>query len=124
MDLFAIDDSGQSRPTRDGMGPLLAVGGLHVPGELVRDLELRLDALCTATGFPVGEEFKWSPHKRAWEYDSLKFEARDEFNLAALELARSHLGGLNESPQHKPPLDVLARDRLAFLSLSCWSRRT
>src|SRR5436190_277263 len=32
MDLFAIDDSFQSKPRRNGMGPLVAVGGLRVPG--------------------------------------------------------------------------------------------
>lgn len=70
------------------MGPLVAVGGLHVAGDRVRDLELELDELCRSTGFPPGEEFKWSPGKNSWEYASLKFVERDEFNLAALALAR------------------------------------
>lgn len=59
VDLFAIDDSKQNKPTGDGMGPLVAVGGVHVVGDAVRDLELALDALCKKTGFPDGEEFKW-----------------------------------------------------------------
>jgi hypothetical protein len=87
MDLFAIDDSEQRRPTRDGMGPLVAVGGLHVPGEQVRGLELSLDALCREFGFPPGEEFKWSPSKGTWERQNLLAERRDEFNLRALALA-------------------------------------
>lgn len=87
MDLFAIDDSKQSKPTRDGMGPLVAVGGVHIAGDQVRDLELALDSLCNRTGFPDGEEFKWSPDKKSWEYSNLKFSARDEFNLAALKIA-------------------------------------
>ena len=88
MDLFAIDDSKQNKPTRDGMGPLVAVGGVHVAGDTVRDLEVALDALCKETGFPDGEEFKWSPDKKSWEYENLKFGPRDEFNLAALKIAR------------------------------------
>jgi len=86
--LFAIDDSRQRKPTRDGMGPLVAVGGIHVPGDQVRQLELALDALCEATGFPPGEEFKWSPDKRSWQYSNLKWDERDEFNLTALRTAR------------------------------------
>lgn len=88
MDLFAIDDSKQSKPTRDGMGPLVAVGGVHVAGDRVRDLELALDSLCNRTGFPDGEEFKWSPDRKSWEYSNLKFAERDEFNLAALKIAK------------------------------------
>ena len=88
MDLFAIDDSKQANPTRDGMGPLVAVGGIHIAGDGVRDLELALDSLCNRTGFPDGEEFKWSPDKKSWEYSNLNFSARDEFNLAALRIAR------------------------------------
>jgi hypothetical protein len=88
VDLFAIDDSKQNKPTRDGMGPLVAVGGVHVAGDAVRDLELALDAFCKVTGFPDGEEFKWSPDKESWEYQNLKFGPRDAFNLAALRIAK------------------------------------
>lgn len=70
------------------MRPLVAVGGLHVPGDKVRGLELALDALCDEFGFPQGEEFKWSPHKLLWEHSNLLGERRDEFNLKALDLAR------------------------------------
>jgi hypothetical protein len=69
------------------MGPLVSVGGIHVPGEKVRKLELALDELCRETGFPEGEEFKWSPRKNSWEYLNLKFEDRDEFHVRALRLA-------------------------------------
>ena len=88
VDLFAIDDSKQRKPSRDGMGPLVAVGGLHIPGGVVRMLELALDALCNEFGFPSGEEFKWSPHADSWERDNLVEARRDDFNLRALALAR------------------------------------
>jgi hypothetical protein len=87
MDLFAIDDSAQRKPTRDGMGPLVAVGGVHVRGEKVRELEIALDALCVEAGFPPGEEFKWSPSKKSWMRDGLVEETRTEFFLDALALA-------------------------------------
>lgn len=88
MDLFAIDDAKQSKPTRDGMGPLVAVGGLHVAGDRVRDLERALDERCRSAGFPDGDEFKWSPDRNSWEFANLKAGPRDEFNLAALDLAK------------------------------------
>jgi hypothetical protein len=87
MDLFAIDDSKQRKPTRDGMGPLVAVGGLHVPGDKVRQLELELDALCGQFGFPPGAEFKWSPDKKMWEHANLQLERREAFHLQALSRA-------------------------------------
>jgi hypothetical protein len=69
------------------MGPLVAVGGLHVVGSEVRDLELRLDELCRSAGFPPGEEFKWSPPKSSWMHKGLFGQAREDFLLAALGLA-------------------------------------
>ena len=87
VDLVAIDDSSHMKPTRNGMGPLVAVGGLHVPGDEVRRLELELDALCVEFGFPPDEEFKWSPQRDTWEHKNLHGDDRDEFNLRALGLA-------------------------------------
>jgi hypothetical protein len=84
VDLFAIDDSARKRPPRDGMRSLVSVGGLHVPGDQLRDLELNLDALCEKTGFPKGEEFKWSPGPGQWMRDELVEAAREQFLLEAL----------------------------------------
>jgi hypothetical protein len=88
MDLFAIDDSAQAKPSRDGMGPLVAVGGLHLAGERVREVELALDALCTKFGFPPGEEFKWSPARGSWMRKRLVEQERETFFLEALAVAR------------------------------------
>lgn len=87
MDLFAIDDSGQAKPSRDGMGPLVAVGGLRIPGHQLRDLEIAIDDLCERTGFPPGEEFKWSPGKNDWMKESLVKGDRTAFFLEVLTLA-------------------------------------
>ena len=86
MDLFVIDDSAQRRTSRAGMGPLVGVGGLHVPSTAVRPLELALDDHCSRTGFPAGHEFKWSPDSKSWMYDGLKYEDRRDFFLEALRL--------------------------------------
>ena len=79
MDLFAIDDSRQRKPTRDGVRPLVSVGGIHVEGHKVRELRASLDALCTEFGFPSGEEFKWSPGRETWEWKNLHGSRRDDF---------------------------------------------
>jgi hypothetical protein len=71
------------------MGPMVGVGGLHVPSASVKRLERALDDLCERTGFPTGEEFKWSPQRGAWMRDGLVEDARREFFRTALALARS-----------------------------------
>jgi hypothetical protein len=42
VDLIVVDDSAQRRPKRKGMGHLVAVGGIHVPGEEVLSRHSRL----------------------------------------------------------------------------------
>lgn len=71
------------------MGPLVAVGGLRIPGDRLRELEVGLDELCATTEFPAGEEFKWSPGRRDWMYRNLREQARTDFFLAALNLAQN-----------------------------------
>jgi hypothetical protein len=68
------------------MRSLVSVGGLYVPGDQLRDLELNLDALCEAAKFPRGEEFKWSPGPGHWMRDGLVKEARERFLLDALKI--------------------------------------
>lgn len=87
MDLFVLDDSAQKKPTREGMGPLVAVGGLYVPSASVRPLERVLDDLCQQTGFPRGDEFKWSPDRKMWMQKSLRGVDREEFFRRALSAA-------------------------------------
>ncbi len=87
MDLFVLDDSAQRNPTRDGMGPLVAVGGLYVPGGNVRSVERSLDDLCTEFGFPDGEEFKWSPHRKSWMQKALCGDDREAFFARAFAIA-------------------------------------
>ena len=89
VDLFALDDSKQKKPSRPGMNPLVAVGGIHVPSDQVRTLERGIDDLCDAAGFPDGEEFKWSPEPKSWMHKQLVHGARESFFLGVLDTARA-----------------------------------
>jgi uncharacterized protein DUF3800 len=79
MDVFFADDSSQTKPSRRGMGRLLAVGGLYVPGDEVRYLEDAINETCEKYGVPDGEEFKWSPRRNSWMYSNLKGSSRTDF---------------------------------------------
>lgn len=84
VDIFFGDDSRQSSPSRPGMGPLLAIGGINVPAEKVGPLGRQLEALCLSRGFPPSEEFKWSPGRELWMRDNLRGQDRQSFFLAVL----------------------------------------
>jgi hypothetical protein len=83
-----VDDAAQPRPSRAGMGPLVATGGIVVPASSVGDLERAIDSVCGAYGFPTGQPFKWSPSRDMWMYASLTGDRRRDFFLAALRLVR------------------------------------
>ena len=86
MDFFFADDSRQRAPTRQGMNPLVGVGGIYVPSENVNTLERLLNQICVAAQFPPGEEFKWSP-------ESKLSEGLDDQHARDIRIAR-----------HRPPL--------------------
>jgi hypothetical protein len=89
MDLVVIDDSKQKKPSRPGMGSLVAVGGLHIPSEGVRALERTLEETCKEYGFPSHQdEFKWSPSRKSWMRKSLIGEGRGAFFIDCLEAAK------------------------------------
>lgn len=90
-DIFFSDDSRQANPSREGMGPLVAAGFVHVASEHVRELERDLNALCSRNGFPDGPEgeFKWSPGRELWMRESLVEQERATFFEEALGLAEA-----------------------------------
>lgn len=91
MKLIFADDAAQRRPTRPGMRPLVAVGGLIIPGESLSRVQDRLEQLCADVGFPKGEEFKWSPSRNQWMYGNLVREDRRAFYRRVLaELSDAH----------------------------------
>jgi hypothetical protein len=87
--LIFADDSTQMHPSRPQMGPLVAIGGVSVPSEAVKELERDIESLCTRHGFPPREEFKWSPGRELWMRENLVGEARVTFLTDVLELVAS-----------------------------------
>lgn len=90
MDFFFIDDAQQKKPSRPGMDPLIAAGGVHVPDEAVQDLESKVGILCSDYGFPAEEIFKWMPSKELWMYRNLVGKTREEFFGQVLSLAKDN----------------------------------
>lgn len=89
MDLIFVDDSKQKKPSRPGMGHLVAVGGVHVPSDGVQALMKTLEETCTEYGFPsYKDEFKWSPGRRDWMRTNLVGNDRAEFFADCLEAAK------------------------------------
>jgi hypothetical protein len=83
------DDARQEKPSRLGAGSFVAIGGVLLDGQYVGPLERMIDQLCKRTGFPAGEQFKWSPGRRD-EYmrTVLVDERRLRFYEELLGLAR------------------------------------
>ena len=72
------------------MRPLVAVGGLIVPGEQLGGVQKRLEIACAEAGFPDGEEFKWSPGKDQWMRANLiRHDRRRFFEEVLMCLAES-----------------------------------
>ena len=73
------------------MGGLVAVGGVIVPEETLRDLERHLNSICLDEfGFPLGEVFKWSPRRDQWMHGNLTGEDRQNFFQQVLGSANDH----------------------------------
>jgi hypothetical protein len=90
MYLCFADDSRQKRPTRPGIqGALVGLGAILVPAGHAGDLERDLEKLCVGTGFPAGEEFKWSPGRDLWMHRNLVEDARVTFFLEVTRLLGS-----------------------------------
>ena len=90
MRLFFADDSKQDKPSRKGMGRLVAIGGVSVLDSAVRPLEQKINSLCTEFGFPERSEFKWSPSQGNWMHSNLIEEDRHNFYLRVLALAEDY----------------------------------
>jgi hypothetical protein len=88
--LIFADDAKQAAPTRKGVGPLVAAGAVMLDADLARSAEKALNSLCSATGFPDGDEFKWSPRRGTWMYNSLHAEKRQQFFLDAIQVLVDH----------------------------------
>ena len=89
MRIFFADDSTQ-KGVRNGMGKLIAFGGILVDESHLRSLNTGIDAVADLFGVPEGEEFKWSPNKQSWIYSNLLGDERQKCYSAILETALEH----------------------------------
>lgn len=72
------------------MGRVISFGGVLVEAEKLASLERSLGAVTSAFGFPDGEEFKWSPHRKTWMHENLIGDSRDAFIVHILGVAKEH----------------------------------
>jgi hypothetical protein len=90
MHLIFVDDSKQARPTRPGVGSLVAAGAVMLDADSARSAEKALDSLCRDVGFPAGDEFKWSPQRGTWMHGSLHGDNRQRFFLEVARVLSDH----------------------------------
>jgi Protein of unknown function (DUF3800) len=64
-----LDDSAQPRPTRDGLGGLVALGAIVVDEAALDPWAEEFRGLCRRLGLPPGTEVKWSPPRGNWLRD-------------------------------------------------------
>jgi hypothetical protein len=89
--LIFVDDSTQKSPTRPGFkGKLVAAGGLIIHADQAKAAEQALREHCRATGFPPGDEFKWSPDRQSWMYSNLRGDDRSEFQREVISILAEH----------------------------------
>jgi len=85
VDFLFIDDAYQRRPSRQGMGPLLAVGGLYVPEDI------RVETL---NDYQVGELNRL----KAWLYHQ-RVKVRQERDRADRKLEREEAEAQRKAEQ-------------------------
>lgn len=86
MQFFFADDSAQ-KGCREGMGRVVAFGGVLVDASRLKPLAKRIDTILSDHGIPPDEEVKWSPRKGSWIYENLKDEARISCYSSILQAA-------------------------------------
>src|SRR6266478_6847614 len=89
MDFFFADDSRQNG-LREGMGQVVAVGGIFVEDVALRPLAAAMDTIARDAGIPAGTEFKWSPPRGSWIHQNLHGDARRDCYSELLRAARQH----------------------------------
>lgn len=90
MIFIFLDDAEQLLPTREGLGPLCAVGGIVVKSEVLKAFIADIDALCAEAGFPPREKFKYSPGKELWMHKNLISDERFAFYKKVIACAKRH----------------------------------
>lgn len=85
-----VDDAQQKKPTRPGLEPLVATGGVVAPGNAVAILEKQIEDTCDNYRLSTSDEFKWSPgrEKNHSRFRALANPKRTEFFERILSLAK------------------------------------
>lgn len=86
MEIFFADDSTQ-KGVRDGMGALVALGGVLFPESAIRPFAEAMNEITSRFSVPEGEEVKWSPKKGSWIYENLKGDDRSNCYAEILRAA-------------------------------------
>lgn len=88
MHVVFIDDSGQ-KGLREGMGYLIAVGGITLDEEQLQPLQDKLVSLVAEYGIPPECELKWSPPPANWIHSNLVGSQRQECYRKILEATKA-----------------------------------
>lgn len=89
MEIFFADDSAQRNCRREGMGPVISVGGVLIEKSKIRPISIEIDKIAAAFGIPKGEELKWSPKRGSWISENLH-DKRAECYRHVLQAAAMH----------------------------------
>jgi hypothetical protein len=84
---FFFGDESTQKGARDGMGKLVAFGGVFVSDDEIKDLDADIDAVAKTHKIPRGTELKWSPPKNNWIRDNLVGADREQCYRQVLEAA-------------------------------------
>ena len=88
MEVFFADDSTQ-KGAREGMGKLIAFGGLFLDESELKAFEDKVDSIASTAGLPDGTEIKWSPGHENWMRDNLHGDDRTKLFCDILSVAGS-----------------------------------
>lgn len=61
------------------MGPLVAIGGISIASDAVKEAEHSVNRICRDAGIPKNEKFKWSPGRELWMHKNLTGDDRKKF---------------------------------------------
>lgn len=86
-----LDDSKQNDAPRQGIGSLVAIGGIIVAASQANEMNRRLAEECSSKfGLPNDAPFKWSPPKKSWCRTNLSDQKRGELIKHVLTIAREY----------------------------------
>ena len=89
MRVIFLDDSVRTG-RREGMGKVVAIGGIIVDEDQLRPLSEAVDAIATRYKVPSGCELKWFPPRDNWIRNNLVDKPRHDCYAEILDAAHTH----------------------------------